>query len=148
MKLISPALLIEALSVRYPDSSMLFAPDVFADFVVEYAAAEGFDLPIVDVLRAQGLSPTGRKPSQPEYQHLRPSTAPMRECSETQPGLPRPFLAYGRFKAKGHPQNLPKKRKQHKAKDDKPYVWPACRPWGHEFEVGKPNCTDCGAPKP
>ena len=26
--------------------------------------------------------------------------------------------------------------------------WPACRPWGHEFEDDKPCCTDCGAPKP
>lgn len=143
MKLVSPALLIEALSVRYPDSSALFAPDVFADFVVEYAKDGGFDIPIVEVMRAQGLSPTGRKPSQPQYQDLPPI-----ECSETQPGPPRPFFAQGRFRAKGHPQNLPKERKQHKAKDDKPYVWPACRPWGHEFEDGKPNCTDCGAPKP
>lgn len=144
MKLVSPALLIEALSVRYPDSSMLFAPDVFADFVVEYAAAEGFDLPIVDVLRAQGLSPTGRKPSQPEYQHLRPSTAPMRECSETQPGPPRPF-----FDTTTRPM-----RTEHVSVDDKGNVTysgitraprKACRPFPHDFAQGV--CIYCGVVK-
>lgn len=158
MKLVSPALLIEALSVRYPDSSTLFAPDVFADFVVEYAKDFGFDLPIVDVLRAQGLSPTGRKPSQPEYQHLRPSAAPiwpcvpdktprqhpLVECSETQPGPPRPF-----FDTTTRPM-----RTEHVSVDDKGNVTysgitraprKACRPFPHDFAQGV--CIYCGVVK-
>jgi hypothetical protein len=113
MKLISPALLIEALALRYTDSNTLLSAEVFADFVTDYAKEEGFDIPgaevvkahypaeparaaadiYLDTLRAQGLSPTGRRPSQPEFQSLRPSTRPMWECSETQPGPAKPFIS-------------------------------------------------------
>lgn len=72
MKLISPALLIEALAVRYPDSSMLFAPDVFADFVVEYAKDNGFDVPYSDAVKDLDVKAFG------------PSSAPMWPCPADQ----------------------------------------------------------------
>lgn len=195
MKLISPALLIEALAVRFPDCAELYSPEIFADFVTDYAKDSGFDVPmahvlhshdtgtpsIADVLRAQGLSPTGRLPSQPEYQHLRPSTAPVWQCvadKTLRPGAPvydsdlRPMrtehvsvdgngvYTYSgttrgpRMRSHtGAPSNIPKERKQHKAKDDKPYIWPMCPPgackWGfistgNHCEV----CVICGASKP
>lgn len=72
MKLISPALLIEALAVRYPDSSMLFAPDVFADFVVEYAKDNGFDVPYSDVVKDLDVKSFG------------PSALPMWPCPADQ----------------------------------------------------------------
>lgn len=77
MKLVSPALLIEALSVRFPSAAM--APcelEDVCDFITEYATDQGIDLPLKLVIGqmtegADLFNPASDTPLSPEqYRRL------------------------------------------------------------------------------
>lgn len=84
--------ILAKLAQDFPDTAKTYSPEVFADWLAKYQweAFEQHQLdkpyrhrgssPLSISTGLKGLSPTGRKPSQPEYQSLRPSSLPKWEC--------------------------------------------------------------------